>query len=117
MTFDPDAIHTAIRTTVDSYRPSTAAYDYREEDGRAALASLMKPPPFGTVDVAGFETEAVQTMNSGDPYNFIGNQATVTPSRRFFVSPEHKVLMAELTAARLAQPGLSKQQAEDSTGD
>ena len=52
-------------------------------------------------------------MNSGDLYNFIGNQAAVTPSRRFFVSPEHKVLMAELTAARLTQAGLSERQAED----
>ena len=113
LTFDPEAIHTAISTIVGSYRPPTAAYDYREENGRAALESLMKPPPFGTVDVAGFETQEVQTINSGDPYDFIGNQAAITPSRRFFVSAEHKVLMDELTAARLAQPGLSKQQAED----
>ncbi len=111
--FDPEAIHAAIRTIIESYQPSTAAYDYREEAARAVLARLLKAPPFGGIDVAGFETEAVPSGDSKDPYDFISNPATFTPARRFFVSPQHKALADEFKAARMAQPGLSAEQAEE----
>lgn len=109
--FDPEAIHATVRRIIASYRPSTEAYDYREEAGRAALATLLKAPPFGSVDVSSLDTEPVQTFVGSDPYGPISNPGTVLPARRFFVSPAHKALMTELKAARLAQPGLSSAQA------
>jgi CHAT domain-containing protein/peptidoglycan hydrolase-like protein with peptidoglycan-binding domain len=110
--FDPEAIHAAIRTIIESYPPSSEAYDYQEEATRGALARLLKAPPFGGIDVAGFETEAMQSNYSDDPYGLISNPSAFTPPRRFFVSRQHKVLVDEFKAARLAaQTGISAQQA------
>ena len=98
--FDPDAIHTTIRTIISSYTPTTDAYDYLDEAGRAALADLLKPPQFGSVDVSGFETQPVKLSDGSDGH-------------RFYASPEHKALVADLKATRLGQSGLSEQQAKD----
>lgn len=111
--FDPEAIHATIRTIIDSYRPSTEVYDYREEAGRAAWASLMKAPPFGRFDLAQFETEQMQTGSSVDPFISISGPMAVTPSRRFFVSPQHKALVAEFKTAQATQSGMSDRQAEE----
>lgn len=103
LAFDPDAIHATIRTIIASYRPSTDAYDYRDETARAALAALLKPPAFGSIDVSGFETQPIQLSDGSDGH-------------RFYVSLEHKALVADLKATRLGQGGLSDQQAKSFDG-
>nr|WP_298104554.1 CHAT domain-containing protein [uncultured Shinella sp.] len=108
--FDPEAIHAMISRIIASYRPSTEAYDYRDETGRTALTRLLAVLPSGDADVAGFETEPVQAFASSDPYGIISNPTIVTPPRRFFVSSRHKVLVEEFRAVRKAQPGLSEDQ-------
>lgn len=98
--FDPDAIQSTIRTIISEYTPTADVYDYRDEAGRAALADLLKPPPFGSIDVSGFETQPVKLGDGSDGY-------------RFYASPEHKVLVADLKATRLGKGGMSDQQAKD----
>ena len=106
--FDPQAINASIRAIIDRYRPSTDAYDDREAAGEAALAGLLKPPPFGHVDIADFEMRAEMPGGSiADAYALVGYPTNVTPAHRFFASPEHRTLVDELKRIRLAQPGMS----------
>lgn len=100
LAFDPDAIHTTIGTIIASYKPAADVYDYRDDVGRAAFTEVLNPPPFGQIDVSGFETQPIQVSNG------IGGH-------RFYASLEHKALVAELKATRLGQNGMSDQQAKD----
>jgi CHAT domain-containing protein/tetratricopeptide (TPR) repeat protein len=107
--FDPQAINASIRAIIDRYRPTTDAYDYREAAGEAALAGLLKPPPFGPVDIADFERRAEMPGNYVvDTYTLIGYPSIVTPGHHFFASPEHRVLTDDLKRLRLAQQGMTR---------